>query len=144
MSEHDDESASIEAFAGQVRLFPLPNLVLFPHVVQPLHVFEPPLRRSPRRRDRRRPADRNGRLAAWVGNRLRRPAADRAHCLLGSRPHLAGVPENRYNLLLLGLRRVRLIGEMPSERSFREARAEIVEDAYPSAAAAGAIGCDAG
>ena len=28
-------------FAGTVRLFPLPNLVLFPHVVQPLHIFEP-------------------------------------------------------------------------------------------------------
>ncbi len=28
-------------FSGRVRLFPLPNLVLFPHVVQPLHIFEP-------------------------------------------------------------------------------------------------------
>ncbi len=28
-------------FSGRVRLFPLPNLVLFPHVVQPLHMFEP-------------------------------------------------------------------------------------------------------
>jgi len=27
-------------FEGIVRLFPLPNLVLFPHVVQPLHIFE--------------------------------------------------------------------------------------------------------
>ena len=24
-----------------MRLFPLPNLVLFPHCVQPLHIFEP-------------------------------------------------------------------------------------------------------
>ena len=28
-------------FAGLVRLFPLPDLVMFPHVVQPLRVFEP-------------------------------------------------------------------------------------------------------
>ena len=28
-------------FSGIVRLFPLPELVLFPHVVQPLYVFEP-------------------------------------------------------------------------------------------------------
>ena len=28
-------------FAGVVRLFPLPDLVMFPHVVQPLRVFEP-------------------------------------------------------------------------------------------------------
>ena len=30
-----------DEFAGTARLFPLPNLVLFPHVVQPLHIFEP-------------------------------------------------------------------------------------------------------
>ena len=30
-----------DEFSGQVRLFPLPNLVLFPHVIQPLRVFEP-------------------------------------------------------------------------------------------------------
>ena len=26
-------------FSGVVRLFPLPNLVLYPHVMQPLHIF---------------------------------------------------------------------------------------------------------
>src|ERR1700730_12850904 len=29
------------AFDGTVRLFPLPNVVLFPHVTLPLHIFEP-------------------------------------------------------------------------------------------------------
>src|SRR5205807_1511805 len=28
-------------FDGHARLFPLPNLVCFPQVVQPLHIFEP-------------------------------------------------------------------------------------------------------
>ena len=28
-------------FSGQARLFPLPNLVMYPHVMQPLHIFEP-------------------------------------------------------------------------------------------------------
>ena len=32
---------TLENFTGTVRLFPLPNLVLFPNVAQPLHVFEP-------------------------------------------------------------------------------------------------------
>jgi len=35
----DDEA--LAGFTGEARLFPLPNLVLFPHVVQPLHIFEP-------------------------------------------------------------------------------------------------------
>src|SRR5436190_8247643 len=28
-------------FSGKARLFPLPNLVFFPRVMQPLHIFEP-------------------------------------------------------------------------------------------------------
>jgi Lon protease-like protein len=36
-----DEHSSLAGFGGSVRLFPLPNLVLFPHVMQPLHIFEP-------------------------------------------------------------------------------------------------------
>src|SRR6188474_3512723 len=37
----NDDLDALSHFAGRARLFPLPNLVLFPHVVQPLHVFEP-------------------------------------------------------------------------------------------------------
>ena len=28
-------------FKGTVRLFPLPDLIMFPHVIQPLRIFEP-------------------------------------------------------------------------------------------------------
>src|SRR5262249_58348054 len=36
-----DDQAALSNFHGKARLFPLPNLVLFPHVMQPLHIFEP-------------------------------------------------------------------------------------------------------
>ena len=32
---------ALRDFSGTAKLFPLPNLVLFPHVIQGLHVFEP-------------------------------------------------------------------------------------------------------
>jgi len=32
---------SSDQFSGQARMFPLPNLVMFPHVMQALHIFEP-------------------------------------------------------------------------------------------------------
>ena len=32
---------SPDQFSGQARMFPLPNLVMFPHVMQALHIFEP-------------------------------------------------------------------------------------------------------
>ena len=31
----------LQQFSGQAPLFPLPNVVLFPHAVLPLHIFEP-------------------------------------------------------------------------------------------------------
>src|SRR6266704_2167528 len=40
-----DDQAALAAFGGVARLFPLPNLVLFPQVVQGLHIFEPRYRR---------------------------------------------------------------------------------------------------
>src|SRR5207302_419049 len=35
------EPSPLAEFTGKARLFPLPNLVFFPHVMQPLHIFEP-------------------------------------------------------------------------------------------------------
>src|SRR3954471_16495637 len=37
----DDYTFDAEKFCGRARLFPLPNLVVFPHIMQPLHLFEP-------------------------------------------------------------------------------------------------------
>ena len=41
MSQSDDFVFPADDFSGVVRLFPLPNVVLFPHVMQPLQIFEP-------------------------------------------------------------------------------------------------------
>jgi len=43
-----DHATTLDNFKGRARLFPLPNLVLFPHVVQPLHIFEPRYRQMMR------------------------------------------------------------------------------------------------
>jgi Lon protease-like protein len=39
--QNEDLNFDPTSFSGVARLFPLPNLVLFPHVMQPLHIFEP-------------------------------------------------------------------------------------------------------
>ena len=49
MASFEELSFSARDFGGKVRLFPLPNLVLFPHVMQPLHIFEPRYRACWRR-----------------------------------------------------------------------------------------------
>jgi Lon protease-like protein len=123
-----DDLSALGDFDGSARLFPLPNLVLFPYVIQPLHIFEP--------RYRQMTADALGgdRLIAvvllrpgWEGDYEGRPAVHAVGCLgkIVADQHLEG---GRYNLLLRGLRRVRLLGEAPSDRPYRTARVEVLHD----------------
>ncbi len=118
-----------------VRLFPLPNLVLFPGVIQPLHVFEP------RYCDLLDDAMQGDRLIAlatlspgWENDYEGQPPLYPMACL--GRVLLAQQVEGRRsNILLVGLRRVRLLEEIPPRQSFREARAEVCHDSLEPQAA---------
>jgi Lon protease-like protein len=123
-----DDLQPLEGFAGVVRLFPLPNLVLFPSVVQPLHIFEP--------RYRRMMADAldDNRLMAlvllqpgWEEDYAQRPPIHRVACL-GRVFDETRLPDGRYNLLLHGLQRIRIEEELPAERPYREARVQLLEE----------------
>src|SRR5919198_1496235 len=117
----NDDQHALAKFAGTARLFPLPNLVLFPHVVQPLHVFEPRYRQMT--------------AEALAGDRLialvllkpgceedydGRPAIHPVACL-GRVVAEQLLPDGRYNLLLRGLSRLRLGEELPAGKPFRTA-----------------------
>jgi Lon protease-like protein len=123
-----DDLQSLDDFRGIARLFPLPNVVLFPSVVQPLHIFEP--------RYRAMMAD------ALEGDRLlamallkpgyeedyeNRPPIHPVACL-GRIFNEERLHDGRYNLLLHGLRRVHIDHELPPDRPFREARVRLLED----------------
>lgn len=118
-------------FSGRVRLFPLPNLVLFPHVMQPLHIFEP------RYRSLIQDALRSDRLIAlatlapgWESDYEGRPPLYPMACL-GRIATYHRLPDGTYNLLLSGLHRVRLLRELPPDHNFREANAELCDDTCP-------------
>src|SRR6266545_6172021 len=109
-----DDLSPLADFAGTARLFPLPNLVFFPHVMQPLHIFEP--------RYRQMTAD------ALAGDRLIAMALLRP----GWEPDYEKVPpiypvvclgrivadqrleDGRYRLLLRGLSRAGIVEEVPT------------------------------
>jgi len=131
MSSFDEFVLSEGEFSGTARLFPLPNLVLFPHVMQPLHVFEP------RYRDLLEDALAGDRLVTmtvlspgWERDYEGRPPVWPIGCLgrVAVSRRLAG---GAYNVLLVALRRVRLVRELPPTKRFREAVAEVCEDRYP-------------
>jgi Lon protease-like protein len=118
------------AFSGVVRLFPLPNLVLYPHVMQPLHIFED------RYREMLEDALADDQLIAmallepgWEQDYDSRPPVAPLACLGKVVAHHR-LEDGRYNLLLLGVQRVRIIEELDPLRSFRQAQVELIEDCY--------------
>jgi Lon protease-like protein len=133
------EDALFEAanFSGKARLFPLPNLVLFPHVLQPLHVFEA------RYRELVEEALAGDRLIAmallapgWEADYEGRPPLYPMACLGRIITHHR-LEDGRFNLLLAGLQRIRLVRELAPAKSFREAEAIVCSDEH---SAAGEIG----
>ena len=124
----NEDQMALDSFNGITRLFPLPNLVFFPHALQPLHIFE--------QRYRQMTADAlaDDRLLSLV---LLQPGWEQEY---DHRPPIHGVaclgrivadqllPDGRYNLLLRGLSRVRILEEIPTDDSYRTARVELLAD----------------
>jgi uncharacterized protein len=128
-----DTHTDLGDFSGLCRLFPLPNVVLFPHVILPLHIFEP------RYRQMTRDALDDDRLVtivqacpqtevgAWVEPV---PIADVA--CVGRIVHHECLADGRFNILLLGCKRVRLDREIAGGKLYRFAEATVLEDQEPS------------
>jgi Lon protease-like protein len=117
----------------QLPIFPLSNVVLFPRVKTPLHLFEPRYRQLARdvlQGERR------------IGMVVVRP--EHVDDMPGDPPiypiGCAGVitesqrlPDGRYNLVLLGEHRVRIVAEEPRSESrlYRVAQVQRLPESYP-------------
>jgi Lon protease-like protein len=100
-------------------------------VIQPLRVFEPRYRRL---LEDALAGDRLITMAVlapgWEKDYEGRPPLCPAACLARVTSHHR-LDDGTYNLLLLGLRRVRLVRELEPSRPYREAEVEVCEDVYP-------------
>ena len=116
-----------------VPIFPLPDVTLFPRTLLPLHIFE-------------------ARYRAMVADAL---ARDRRICMVRLRPgyeaNYAGKPDvfavgglgeivscerlvtGRYDLVLRGMARLRIVREQPSDTLYRVVVGEPIEDIAPAA-----------
>jgi Lon protease-like protein len=117
----------------ELPIFPLPNVVFFPHTLLPLHIFEP--------RYRKMLADclaGERRLAVvllrpgWEADYYERPPAYSV-AGAGEVVEFELLPDGRSNIVLQGLGRIVIEGEIPSPKPYRIAQAWWLEDVYPSA-----------
>ncbi|MSR49885.1 MAG: hypothetical protein EXS07_07530 [Gemmataceae bacterium] len=117
----------LENFDGKVRLFPLPNVVLFPRVIQPLHIFEP------RYKQMVEDALEDNRLIALC---LLQPTAGLGGSVSPIYPDICigqilqeeRLPDGRFNLLLQGVSRAKIIKEVNDGKLYRTAKVEILHD----------------
>ena len=117
----------LENFDGKVRLFPLPNVVLFPRVIQPLHIFEP------RYKQMVEDALEDNRLIALC---LLQPTAGLGGSTSPIYPDICigqilqeeRLPDGRFNLLLQGVSRAKIISEVNNGKLYRTAKVEILHD----------------
>jgi Lon protease-like protein len=127
-----NDPTTLTDFHGTARLFPLPNLVLFPHVVQGLHIFEP------RYRQLMADALSTNQLITivllkpgWEPDYDGSPAIEPIACL-GRITWHEQLPDGRYNLRLRGMARVQIFEEIPHNRLYRIARAELIPEFAPT------------
>ena len=123
----DDPALDLSA----VPLFPLPGVVLFPRAVLPLHIFED------RYRAMTADALAGDKLVAmallkpgWEKSYYGRPAIEQVVCVGRILSH-EKLPDGKYNFLLQGLRRARIVRENGGScagESYRTAQLEPLEE----------------
>jgi len=107
-----------------IPIFPLPNVVLFPQVMLPLHIFEPRYRKMVRDTEAKSPPLIGMALLRgnWQEQYEGNPEIFSVGCA-GEMVRVAPLPDGRFNILLQGMRRYHIQEEIFTE-GYRQARVE--------------------
>lgn len=113
-------------FSGMAPLFPLTNVVLFPHVMQPLYLFEP------RYVEMIQDVLEGERMMAMAlirpgGDPAGQPALFPVVCL-GRVLFEQKLQDGKFQLVLQGLCRAQMLGEQPQDKLYRCAHLELLQD----------------
>ena len=129
-SQSDSGDTSDPADLGVVPLFPLPNVVLFPRVVLPLHIFEERYKAMTRHALE---GDRRIAMAllrpGWEKTYHDRPAIQPVVCV-GSILSHEKLADGKYNFLLQGVSRAKIVAEV-GQGPYRLARLRKLVESDP-------------
>lgn len=110
-----------------IPIFPLPNVVLFPHVFLPLHVFEPRYRAMAEDAlDDDRIIGMTLLRPGWETDYEGRPPIYPIGCA-GLITHAERMPDGRFNIVLRGLEKFRVVGEDHTQ-PYRQAHIDVIEE----------------
>lgn len=119
----------LDGFEGIVRLFPLPNFVMMPHVLKGIHIFEPRYREL---------VDHALQKDNLIGLVLPRDGWDKNYdssfgihsvgCLTAIQQH-DRLDDGRFNLVLRGICRIELEHELLTSTLYRQAKVKLLPDA---------------
>ncbi len=116
-------------FANLVRLFPLPNVVLYPGVLQGLHIFEP---RYLRLLSDSLTSDSLITMAAIKSDSVQTLLAENPTIYptvcIGRIVTQSRLEDGRYNILLAGVSRAKIVRELDSDLPYRMANVRILQD----------------
>jgi len=119
---------------SEIPIFPLPNVVLFPSALLPLHIFEPRYRAMVGDAlDGERLIGMVMLRPGWEPHYEETPGVYPIGCA-GFITHADQMPDGRYNIMLRGLEKFRILDERPARHGmerYRIARVDAIKESKP-------------
>jgi uncharacterized protein len=120
--------ADLEVALRRLPLFPLPGVVLLPHALLPLHIFEERYRAMTRDALKASRFLAVSLIAPGESEATERPAVQRI-AGVGEIMMAHELPDGRFNLVVRGRARIRIDEELAPARPYREIAATVLPDA---------------
>ncbi len=126
-----DPLSRIVGALDRLPIFPLPETVLFPHTLLPLHIFEPRYRRMVQDcLDGHRVLAMALLKPGWEGRFYGQPPVHRV-VGAGVIVHDERLPDGRFNIGLKGVARVAVEEELAADTPYRVVRGRLLADEFP-------------
>jgi len=125
-----DPGAALASASAALKILPLPGVTLFPGAPLPLRIYEPRYRALI---GEALATDRILAIPMLVSEETAQQERAEVHQIAGAVRIEAeqAYPDGRYDILVRGIARVRLVQELEHGRPYREFKAEVLDDVYP-------------